>query len=352
MDIPQFYRVLRRNIWHLSSSMITRSRRRKQRPFNRPSAPFDAVNNSASGKAGERRPILNAPSLTIVGVKTVCALVASLLCVSCPSAIHRPSHNLALLAMSARITAVIVDAINRESVRRIAHVSSKYNHVAPTLTQLDSATSVVLVGSGGSAVATLLHSAPHAVNLGALSGSIEAVNCLSYREEFALEATAALTVSAGQICSWNRHNGPAITEASPYGLSATGAVATDSVNDNQPAESAPDQIHRIFGEAAHFAHLAPTGFRSALSKRKSDYRLESTANTATLPNYISMDVSSNSPNGGEVSESLSGNIFDVWVKDGTLFLGFNHSHAWLSSSAGPPLTGAVRRAYFTPQLPA
>lgn len=51
---------------------------------------------------------------------------------------------------------------------------------------------------------------------------------------------------------------------------------------------------------------------------------------------------------GPCAEALTGNVFDVGVKDSTLILGFNHSRSWLSSSAGLLASTGDRRALFMP----
>ncbi len=51
---------------------------------------------------------------------------------------------------------------------------------------------------------------------------------------------------------------------------------------------------------------------------------------------------------GPRPESLTGNVFDVWVKDGTTIFGFDHIQRMVEVSSGPPASTGDRRALFMP----
>ncbi len=85
----------------------------------------------------------------------------------------------------------------------------------------------------------------------------------------------------------------------------------------------------------------------AYSESIPEHRLNGAAVAATKPHRVpAFSVLGASLDYGPCSEALSGNVFDVGVKDDTLGLGFRHNLVCLSSSAVQSLHTAGRRALF------
>jgi len=317
--------------------MIPRSCWSKQRLFNSPSSPLNAVDDGTGGQSSDGRPIKDTPRLSVVRVKTVCALVACLFSNGCPSAICSPSHESTLRAMSARIASVVVDPVNRKRVRGIAHVGPKLHHIAPALAQLDPAPSVVMVSSVGRTIATGFNSTPDVVNSGAASRPIEAVNRLTCGKKFPLKTSATLAVSTCQIRARYQSEAATIAETIPHGGAVFRIRSTNSAHHKQAIEFLADQVNGDLRLTAHLSHFASARLRFALSENEAVQALERAADASAFPNCVSVDVCSDAPNGGEVSECLARNVFDERVGYGSILISDLHGFFMWIVSTGTPL---------------